>query len=60
MPEYQKAEHYLTTYPPPYSSAVYNASGTSRAFLDMSANGCVVIVEYTCDEYTEHRSAQIM
>ncbi|PCH35494.1 subtilisin-like protein [Wolfiporia cocos MD-104 SS10] len=41
MPSYQQAavEHYLANYPPPYSSAQYNSSGTSRAIPDISANG---------------------
>lgn len=38
-PSYQQSavEGYLTNYPPPYSSSVYNASG--RGYPDLSANG---------------------
>ena len=40
MPDYQKSsvENYLTKYPPPYSTDIYNATG-SRAYPDLSANG---------------------
>lgn len=43
MPKYQETavKNYLTKYPPPYSPELYNTSGTSRAFPDLSANGCV-------------------
>ncbi|KAF9807920.1 hypothetical protein IEO21_08015 [Rhodonia placenta] len=46
MPSYQKTavEHYLSNYPPPYSSAIYNTSGTSRAYPDISANGANYLV----------------
>lgn len=41
MPSYQKiaVETYLADYPPPYAPTVYNSSGTSRGFPDISANG---------------------
>lgn len=41
MPSYQETavKNYLTKYPPPYSPELYNTSGTSRAFPDLSANG---------------------
>ncbi|TFK53218.1 subtilisin-like protein [Heliocybe sulcata] len=46
MPSYQKSavEHYLSKYPPKYSSAQYNTTGTSRAFPDLSANGAYYVV----------------
>ncbi|CCM06013.1 uncharacterized protein FIBRA_08256 [Fibroporia radiculosa] len=45
MPSYQKAavERYLSEYPPPYSSAQYNTSG-SRGFPDIAANGANYVV----------------
>ncbi|KAH9831768.1 peptidase S8/S53 domain-containing protein [Rhodofomes roseus] len=45
LPSYQQTvvQDYLTNYPPPYSSSVYNSSGNSRAYPDLSANG----VRYT-------------
>ncbi|CCM05401.1 uncharacterized protein FIBRA_07617 [Fibroporia radiculosa] len=41
IPEYQKSavENYLAKYPPPYPSYIYNSTGNSRAFPDLSANG---------------------
>lgn len=44
LPSYQQSavQGYLTNYPPPYSSSTYNASGNSRAYPDLSANGYVV------------------
>lgn len=41
MPSYQKTavESYLTNYPPPYPPYLYNSSGTSRGYPDISANG---------------------
>lgn len=41
LPNYQTGAvgHYLTSYPPPYSSAQYNNSGAARGFPDISANG---------------------
>ncbi|PCH37568.1 subtilisin-like protein [Wolfiporia cocos MD-104 SS10] len=46
MPDYQKSavEGYLAKYPPPYSPDIYNASGTSRAFPDLSANGVNYVI----------------
>jgi len=46
MPSYQKTavETYLTDYPPPYASTLYNSSGTSRGFPDISANGANYVV----------------
>ncbi|KZT04012.1 subtilisin-like protein [Laetiporus sulphureus 93-53] len=50
-PKYQKAavEHYLTTYPPPYASDIYNA--TSRGFPDISANGANYVVAVSGEYY---------
>lgn len=41
IPDYQKSavKNYLTKFPPPYAPNLYNTSGTSRAFPDISANG---------------------
>lgn len=41
MPDYQASAvtNYLSTTSPPYSGSVYNNSGTSRAYPDLSANG---------------------
>ncbi|KAF7975943.1 hypothetical protein HWV62_8231 [Athelia sp. TMB] len=41
MPGYQASQvkSYLTNTPPPYTSAQYNNSGTSRGYPDLSANG---------------------
>ncbi|KAI0922999.1 hypothetical protein AcV5_009837 [Taiwanofungus camphoratus] len=46
MPDYQKiaVETYLANYPPPYSSDIYNSTGKSRAFPDLSANGANYVV----------------
>ncbi|KZT01332.1 subtilisin-like protein [Laetiporus sulphureus 93-53] len=46
IPEYQKAvvESYLKNYPPPYPSYLYNSTGSSRAFPDLSANGVNYVV----------------
>ena len=45
MPEYQKSavSGYLTKFPPPYPADIWNSTGTSRAFPDLSANGFVVL-----------------
>ena len=45
MPSYQKSavETFMTKYTPPYSTDLYNATG-SRAYPDLSANGCVFIL----------------
>ncbi|KZT04003.1 subtilisin-like protein [Laetiporus sulphureus 93-53] len=37
-------ETYLAEYPPPYPPTMYNSSGTSRAFPDISANGANYVV----------------
>jgi len=52
MPSYQASavEYYLTTYPPPYSTSQYNATG-SRAFPDVSANGANYVVAIDGDFY---------
>lgn len=41
LPSYQSdaVTNYLTKYPPPYSSAIYNNSGKARAYPDVSALG---------------------
>ncbi|KAL6299946.1 peptidase S8/S53 domain-containing protein [Sparassis latifolia] len=46
MPSYQKTavESYLANYPPPYPADIWNSTGTSRAFPDISANGANYIV----------------
>jgi len=52
MPSYQKTavHNYLTKYPPPYAADIYNSSGNSRAFPDLSANGVNYLVAMQ-DEY---------
>ncbi|KAF8444923.1 peptidase S8/S53 domain-containing protein [Boletus edulis BED1] len=46
MPDYQKTavEYYLTHYHPDYSANIWNATGKSRAFPDISANGANYVV----------------
>jgi tripeptidyl-peptidase I len=46
LPKYQAeaVTGYLTKYPPPYTSAQYNNSGTVRAFPDVSANGANYVI----------------
>ncbi|KAJ7098373.1 peptidase S8/S53 domain-containing protein [Mycena epipterygia] len=46
MPDYQKGvvESYLATNPPPYDGTIYNATGMSRAYPDISANGANYVV----------------
>ncbi|KAG6381961.1 peptidase S8/S53 domain-containing protein [Boletus reticuloceps] len=46
LPEYQKDAvcHYLTNYPPDYPSSIWNSTGTSRAYPDISANGANYVV----------------
>jgi len=46
MPSYQKAQvtNFLENFPPPYTSAQFNNSGTSRAFPDLSANGANYVI----------------
>ncbi|KAF8141196.1 peptidase S8/S53 domain-containing protein [Boletus edulis] len=46
LPEYQKnaVHHYLTNYPPDYPSSIWNSTGTSRAYPDISANGANYVV----------------
>ncbi|KAL6298809.1 peptidase S8/S53 domain-containing protein [Sparassis latifolia] len=46
MPSYQKTavESYLANYPPPYPADIWNSTGTSRAFPDISANGANYVV----------------
>ncbi|KAI0341890.1 subtilisin-like protein [Trametopsis cervina] len=41
IPEYQKSavQAFLANHPPPYSGEIFNATGGSRAFPDLSANG---------------------
>ncbi|RPD61015.1 subtilisin-like protein [Lentinus tigrinus ALCF2SS1-7] len=52
MPDYQKSsvEKYLTKYPPPYSTDIYNATG-SRAYPDLSANGANYVVAIQGEYY---------
>ncbi|EPS96656.1 hypothetical protein FOMPIDRAFT_128300 [Fomitopsis schrenkii] len=53
MPSYQKTavESYLKNYPPPYPPYLYNSSGTSRAYPDISANGANYVVAINGDFY---------
>lgn len=46
LPDYQAdaVKSYLADYPPPYTSAQYNNSGTVRAFPDISANGANYVI----------------
>ncbi|KAJ7484520.1 subtilisin-like protein [Mycena latifolia] len=46
MPDFQKGvvPSYLTANPPPYAATVYNATGKSRAYPDLSANGANYVV----------------
>jgi len=46
MPSYQAAAvtSYLEKYPPPYPPDIWNATGTSRAFPDIAANGANYVV----------------
>jgi len=46
IPEFQKdaVNEFLTKFPPPFTGAQFNNSGTSRAFPDLSANGANYVV----------------
>ncbi|KAF8841683.1 hypothetical protein BDN67DRAFT_900913 [Paxillus ammoniavirescens] len=46
MPEYQKGavDYYLTNYYPDYPSTIWNSTGMSRGFPDISANGANYVV----------------
>ncbi|KAJ7637005.1 subtilisin-like protein [Roridomyces roridus] len=46
MPSYQQGAvtEYLSANPPPYASTVYNSTGKSRAYPDVSANGANYVV----------------
>ncbi|KAH8079080.1 subtilisin-like protein [Cristinia sonorae] len=46
IPEYQKTavKTYLTKFSPPFSHDLWNATGTARAFPDLSANGANYVV----------------
>ncbi|KAG6381966.1 peptidase S8/S53 domain-containing protein [Boletus reticuloceps] len=46
MPEYQKkaVDHYLTKYRPDYPSTIWNSTGMSRGYPDISANGANYVV----------------
>ncbi|EGO26347.1 hypothetical protein SERLADRAFT_436158 [Serpula lacrymans var. lacrymans S7.9] len=46
MPEYQKdaVQRYLKNYPPSYPASIWNSTGKSRAFPDLSANGANYVV----------------
>lgn len=53
LPSYQSSAvtNYLTRYPPPYSSAIYNNSGHARAYPDISALGLNLATVYLGDIY---------
>jgi tripeptidyl-peptidase I len=44
IPDYQKpaVESFLKNHPPPYPADIWNSTGRSRAFPDISANGYVL------------------
>ncbi|EGO00790.1 hypothetical protein SERLA73DRAFT_159461 [Serpula lacrymans var. lacrymans S7.3] len=46
IPDYQKdaVASYLKNYPPSYPDSIWNSTGTSRAFPDLSANGANYVV----------------
>ncbi|KAH7925313.1 subtilisin-like protein [Leucogyrophana mollusca] len=46
VPSYQEevVHNYLTNHPPPYDHTIWNATGNSRAFPDVSANGANYVV----------------
>ncbi|KAI0093145.1 subtilisin-like protein [Irpex rosettiformis] len=46
IPDYQKSavQSFLTNYPPSYPADIWNSTGTSRAFPDISANGANYVV----------------
>ncbi|KZT34095.1 subtilisin-like protein [Sistotremastrum suecicum HHB10207 ss-3] len=46
IPSYQKSQvaSFLKNHPPPYTSAQFNNSGTSRGFPDLSANGANYVI----------------
>ncbi|KAH7872402.1 subtilisin-like protein [Lentinula edodes] len=46
IPDYQQTavSSFLTNHPPPYTSAQFNNSGTSRAFPDLAANGANYVI----------------
>ncbi|GBE84894.1 Aorsin [Sparassis crispa] len=45
IPDWQKSavDHYLTEYPPPYPTNIWNATG-SRAYPDLAANGANYVI----------------
>lgn len=53
LPSYQcsAVTDYLTNYPPPYSSDIYNNSGVSRAYPDVSAVGLKLPTVYLNKAY---------
>lgn len=53
LPSYQKkaVTHYLTKYPPPYTSQIYNNSGKARAYPDISAIGIKIPTVYLGNAY---------
>jgi tripeptidyl-peptidase-1 len=53
LPSYQSAvvTNYLTKYPPHYPSHIYNNSGTSRAYPDVSALGLNLATVYLGNTY---------
>lgn len=53
LPSYQSAAvtHYLQKYPPHYPSHIYNNSGTSRAYPDVSAIGLKIPTTYLGSTY---------
>ncbi|KAL0946313.1 hypothetical protein HGRIS_012554 [Hohenbuehelia grisea] len=46
IPEYQKTAvgRYLKDFPPPYPPSIWNSTGVSRAFPDLSANGANYVI----------------
>ncbi|KAJ3981324.1 subtilisin-like protein [Lentinula detonsa] len=53
IPDYQQTavSSFLTNHPPPYTSAQFNNSGTSRAFPDLAANGYTFIATRFTNSY---------
>jgi tripeptidyl-peptidase I len=53
LPAYQEeaVTNYLTTYPPPYGSEVFNDSGNARGFPDVSSLGLKLATVYLGETY---------
>ena len=53
VPSYQQSavQGYLTNYTPPYNSSIYNNTGTSRAYPDLSALGLKLATVYLGKTY---------